>query len=75
VAKSWRKRFEGIPFLLQKIKAVFKDISLIKVLWQNLGTLVFGKMKKKQNQVLPSLGSKLLEPNINNKGTWLEVPL
>jgi hypothetical protein len=32
---------ERIPFLPQKVKAVFKDISLVEVLWQNRGTAVF----------------------------------
>ena len=52
---------KGIPFLPQIVKAVFKNISAVKVLWQHRGTCDFIKIQTQQNQGLTSLGSKLLE--------------
>ena len=54
-------------FSSTKSSGVFKDISLVEVLWQNRGACTFIKIEIQQNQGLTSLGSKLLD-SINIEG-------
>ena len=53
-----------ITFLPQKVKAVFRDLSPILVLWQNRGMWIFRKIEFQQNKVLPDLVLKLYKATL-----------